>query len=328
MLKGMFSTAARPSLRWVTGGNLSRALLLVAVVVALLPAPWRSSGAPAQAAAPARERIKAVKSYAIYYDGAKHLDNLAIRLAPYDLAILNTNHLSEKETSVLKCSGKLLVSYLSVGEVDGGSPLLKTAQEKGWLLGGNKEWESYYVNVTLEDWHSQMSAAAGDILKKGYDGVFLDTVDTVDLEDAAVPKEKLAEGMISLIHRLRAEHPEMLIIQNRGFTVISETAKDVDGVMYEDYSTGYSNTNKKYKPYNPDKIRSSKARVNIMTELAKQMPVLTLDYARSGDTKTACAATQAARRCGFIPAVSVGTLDDLLDYKLGQCPSVPGPCVP
>jgi uncharacterized protein (TIGR01370 family) len=329
MIKRLFPTTARPGPRRVAAFELGRALLASAVVgAALLPAPWGSSGAPAQAAASARERIKAVKSYVIYYDGKKRLDKLAARLAPYDLAILNTNHLTAQEISDLKSAGKLLVSYVSVGEIGRKSPLLKTAKAKGWLLGGNRDWKSHYVNVTLEDWHQQVRGEVDDILRKGYHGVFLDTVDTVDVEKASVPKEKLAEGMIRLIRRLRADHPDMLIIQNRGFTVISETAKEIDAAMYEDFSTGYSFSANSYKPFDPGKIEKNGDRVSFMSELGKRMPVLALDYAKPGDAKTACAAVQAARRCGFIPAVSVGTLNDLPDYKLGQCPAAPGKCVP
>lgn len=326
MSKRTFRGAARPSL--LGAPAVCAGLLLLASLAAASasrPAPGRSNDAPPPRAASARERIKGITSYVVYYDGEKHLNDLAARLARYDLAILDTHRLTKAEMEALRGGGKLLVSYLSVGEVNKEDPLHQAAQEKGWIIGCNKDWGSSYINVSLPEWQEQMSRSADRILEKGYDGVFLDTVDTVDLEGVSAElRAKLKQGMVGLIHRLRTDHPDMLIVQNRGLSVVSGTGGDIDAVMFEDLSTGYSNESKKYKTFDPNKEM-----VSCMVKLGKKIPVLALDYAPPGDQKKACNAVKTARKYCFIPSVSVGDLHDIPDYGLGKCQAGPAsPCAP
>ena len=64
--------------------------------------------------------------------------------------------------------------------------------------------------------------------------MFIDTVDMVDLYPDARPT------MISLITGIREAYPELILIQNRGFTIFSETARVLDGILFESMTSGYN----------------------------------------------------------------------------------------
>ena len=149
-----------------------------------------------------------------------------------------------------------------------------------------------------------MVSLMGEYLAQGYDGVFLDTIDTV----YAYPET--VSGMIDLIESLREAYPEALLVQNRGFTVIHETAPFVDAVMLEDLSTGYNFDSKEYT-----RIDNSEE-ADLLQDLVEETPlvVLVLDYVPEGDTKTAQDVAQIADDYGFISSISTIALDDIPDY--------------
>ena len=65
----------------------------------------------------ARQRIKTISDYIVYY-GTGRVDDLA----RYDLAIIQPETLTAEELTRLKAQGTLVVAYLSVGEAEPGRP--------------------------------------------------------------------------------------------------------------------------------------------------------------------------------------------------------------
>jgi uncharacterized protein (TIGR01370 family) len=249
----------------------------------------------------ARERIRSIESYVVYY-GLGRLDDLA----RFDLAIIDRDTLTPGEVDVLRSRGTLVVAYLSVGEIQPNDPRVTSGEvPPSWILGTNENWGSLFVDASRPGWRELMKEEAGSLLDAGFDGVFLDTVDTaIDVAPESMP------GMIDLIEGLRDAYPDALLVQNRGFDIAEEVAPSIDAVMFEDLSTGYDFDAAAYTREN----NADEAERMVTLRDRTGLPILSLDYADPADGKTAARALKIARDYGFIPAVSVIQLDDIPDY--------------
>ena len=236
----------------------------------------------------ARERFHQINNYIVYY-GVDGLETLQA----YDLAIIQPETLNTEQLKELRDSGTLIVAYLSLGEAESYRPWFKKVKPD-WILGENKNWGSLFVDVGQTGWQKLMIEQAGIYLASGFDGIFLDTVDTVD----AFPQTQV--GMEELIETLRMEYPDAILIQNRGFTVLPATKKFIDGLMFEDLVTGYNFDEQKYTRTDNSELAASLQAVQKEDDLV----ILALDYADLKDTQTPIDARAAAQTYGFISFVS------------------------
>lgn len=250
----------------------------------------------------AREHIREIENYIVYYGEGR-----ADELSRYDLAIIQPETLDKAGLKLLHRKGTLVVAYLSIGEVELYRPwFIDGRVDPGWILGKNEVWGSYFIDASQPGWQELMASVTGDYIAQGFDGVFLDTVDTVDVYP------ETTDGMIALIHGLRTAYPDALIIQNRGFSVIDAVASDVNAVMFEDLSTTYNFEKQEYI-FIQD---SGTADLMVALHEGTGLPILALDYAPPDNPGMAYRAVQVARGYGFIPSVSVINLDDIPDYGL------------
>ncbi|MEN0061051.1 MAG: endo alpha-1,4 polygalactosaminidase [Myxococcota bacterium] len=187
---------------------------------------------------PSVTRLADVQTYATYYGrDANALD----AMADLDLAIVQPL-LTAEQRRAIQARGPV-VAYLSIGEiglsntylVDGEEVLGQTIYDASpeWFLGENPFFDSWFADTTQVGWQDFVLGQAQQLHDLGYDGLFLDTVDTVDVYPDTIP------GMVELIGRLRTQHPEGILVQNRGMNVIPQTGPDVDALMFEVFSTRY-----------------------------------------------------------------------------------------
>lgn len=251
----------------------------------------------------ARDRIRSIEDYVVYY-GAGRLEDLA----RFDLAIIDRGTLTPGEVVDLRSRGTLVVAYLSVGEIQPSDPRVTSGEvPQSWILGKNENWGSLFVDASQPGWRDLMTEEAGSLLDYGFDGVFLDTVDTaIDVAPETMP------GMIELIEALRATYPDALLVQNRGFRIAELVAADIDALMFEDLSTGYDFDAGEYTRVD----NSAEAEEMVALRDRTDLPILALDYADAADDKTAARAVKIAQSYGFIPAVSVIQLDEIPDYGI------------
>jgi uncharacterized protein (TIGR01370 family) len=277
-------------------------LLLLSACTA--PAPPGHAVSPA-VAPDVRARMASIGNYVVYY-GAGRLDDLA----RFDLAIIDPSTLTPGEVTELEARGTLVVGYLSVGEISPNDPWITDGTvPKSWILGRNRNWGSLFVDAGQQGWRDLMTAETGKLLDYGFDGVFLDTVDTAtDVEPTSVP------GMIQLIEGLRTAYPDALLVQNRGFEIAEQVATSIDAVMFEDLSTSYDFDTLTYLHADNGGEADRMVALHDRTGL----PILSLDYAPPEDHRTAARAVRIARGYGFVPAVSIIELDDIPDYGLGS----------
>ena len=242
--------------------------------------------------------LSGLETYVVFY-GRGQLE----RLADYDLAIIHADTLSKTDLARLKASGVVVIAYLSLGEV-APDQLGEAVFDPAWILEANERWGSYRVDASQESWQARVLYLAGQYLERGFDGLFLDTVDTIDIFP------QTTEGMIRLIARLDESYPEALLIQNRGFGILDDVLSHIDALMVESLSSTYDFATGSYVYVDNSELALELYQFKQKTGL----PILSLDYSNS--PAMAKTVSQIARTYGFVPAVSEISLMSIPKYRL------------
>lgn len=242
-------------------------------------------------AQPIQSRLASIHTFAVYY-GNNAL--FAEQLGGFDLAIVQPNTLRLDRLKKLQAKGVRVVAYLSVGELEGSA----VGTPASWILGTNPNWGSKYANTNQAGWREAVFNRAKDLMDIGFDGLFLDTLDTVDLYPQTKP------GMVQIVQGLRQQHPEAIIVQNRGFAVLTQTAPWIDALMFEDFSTHYSFDRQSYSAANSDPKP-------LMPYQKRGLVILALDYALPSQSKLVARAYKRAKQYGFIPYVTTIGLNEI-----------------
>lgn len=247
-----------------------------------------------------RERFSSSQNFVVYYGKGQRE-----ALTQFDIAIIQPETLSDEDLLALTASDTLTLAYLSIGEVEPSRPWYSDGSiQQDWILGQNPNWGSYYVDARQEGWQMLVERLAGQYIAKGFHGIFLDTVDTVDLFPDT------AQGMTDMILGLRAAFPNAIFVQNRGFAVLDRTADVVDGVMFESLTTGYDFANKTYLRRELSESQPILDQLQTLRQ-TNNFLVLVLDYAPQDDAETIARAREAAHQLGYLSSVSEITLQTI-----------------
>jgi polysaccharide biosynthesis protein PelA len=198
------------------------------------------------------------------------------QVSGYDLIIVEPSHFNKSEVNALKNTGALVLAYISLGEVGDYRWYFSLMEERGFL-GKNENWNTYYINLADTQVYSLFfDQIIPEIMVLGFDGLFLDTVDSVA---PYTPRSYLQTDMLRLIQQIRTEYPESMIIQNAGLFLLNNTAEVVDAVLIEDVATAYNFGNKSYALKEEEAYRS---KVNTIQTLSQEndIPFLIIDFAK------------------------------------------------
>lgn len=259
-----------------------------------------------------KDKLANVNSYTLYYGNGK-IDELK----NFDLVIIDPSGETKSGITELKNSGTKTIAYLSIGEV---APWrwYYDMVDKSWSLGKNENWGSFRIDVRHQGWHDLiLNKVIPRIKALGVQGLFLDTVDTVDVEPA------MKDSMVQLIKQIREKYPNFILVMNRGFTVMDQAIPFVDGVMFEGFSTtvdwttvdwSTSPPQAKYNKWKGSNLQWTNDIAKRLGEWQKRtgLTVLSLDYANPDDKNMINYAYARASSFGdnlwdFVPYVS--TLD-------------------
>ncbi|MCL2499821.1 MAG: endo alpha-1,4 polygalactosaminidase [Defluviitaleaceae bacterium] len=239
-----------------------------------------------------------------------HYGTFSETIGLFDVAILEPDRMTAPQVAWLGERGTWTIGYVTVGEdhnlrrMDGGGP-------GGWasfyIDDGNGEprqnanWQSYYVDAGHPMWQQIVIDRVHTVLRMGFDGVFLDTIDTAEL----IPETR--EGMADLIRKLRLTFPDAKIIANRGFFMMEDFAPYISGIMFESFTGGYNFARQEYYTWRGNDLEWTRQRANDINRIRQThyFPVFALDYADPNDLETIQALYDRAWEFDFLPAVSV-----------------------
>ncbi len=261
--------------------------------------------------------VAEISSWAYQLQGYDKTDLEAISV---DLLVVDVDELQRSKTTLdaLKRNNKHVVSYLSVGEAESYRGYWQAHWKQrppAWLDRENPNWaENYRVRYWTRDWRAIMTAAITRIAKAGFDGVYLDTVDTYEFYREQ-GHEHAAEAMVRLVVELseagRAINPGFMVIAQNGAELAADSDyRDVlDGIASED--TFYDGDHRKRRA----EIRWTLDQLRRVKDDGKF--VLSVDYpTRFGAVLDYC---RRAADADMVPLVAPRALDGTLSHPDHAC---------
>jgi len=300
---------------------LAIAVMVLAIAQIGLPDVAKMADARANHDLPARQRFEAARSYCCFY-GSGHV----AELSHFDTAILHVPREHPDDVRKLSALGVVTVGYLSVGEDEtlrigngrgpGGTASWYFDKNHSGQPDRNETWNSFFANANDPAWRADRVQEARHLCGQGqgdygFDGVFLDTIDTVD----SYPQSR--GGMIQLIADLRTALPDKVIVINRGFSLLGEDAftSRIDGLMFESFSDSFDPGNKKYIELGPQELENTgKIMQSVVAPAVKKygLRVLALDYVPR-QTDRIQRAFDRAVSFNMVPGVGPMLLDEVYD---------------
>ena len=232
----------------------------------------------------------------------------------YDLLVLEPDH--ARPVAPLRGPGSRLLGYISLGEVERARPFVGQLDKAGALQAANPNWpDARMVDLRHPAWRSLIvETLIPDILRKGYDGLFFDTLDNAEAMEAKDPAGN--KGMVAaateLVRAIRAQFPGTAIMMNRGYALLPGAAKYVDYVLGEAMASRWSFADKRYEMTPPADWQWQAERLRAAKQSNPAVELTTLDYWDPSDRATVASLYQRERAAGFHPYVATLALDKLL----------------
>jgi len=228
---------------------------------------------------------------------------------PYSLIVLDSDY--HPSLKALKERNKTLLGYISLGEVEQARAWYEDVKAEGILMGENKNWPgSYYVDVRDPRWAKRViEKLIPQILHKGFDGLFFDTLDNPgNLEDEDPRKYAgMKDGAAKLVQAIRLHYPDIPLMMNRGYAILPKVVNDITYELAEDAFTTYDFKNKTYLMQPKEAVEEQ---INLLTEAKTTNPELglySLDYWYPEQKEKIEEIYQRARESDLNPYV--GTID-------------------
>lgn len=255
-------------------------------------------------------KLRGVRSFC-FGIGSNVLSQSLNSLVSCDLVVLDGEEATAEQVDYLRTNGSVVLAYLSVGTIEiGRSWYSKVSRFKLELWG---DWGEYYADVSKEAYRRVIDRSVSNaMLKKGFDGLFLDNVDMI------TSHRKQTEGMKLLVQALstRVKRKGKLLFTQNGDAVIGKFTRYLDGWNREDFTSTYSFESQTYGLVPSDE--HSKIANIIQKLLRKGLLVTTTDYVATGDSASEAQSLSQSCLFGAIPFVS--------DIDLNRMPVSPYTC--
>lgn len=257
-------------------------------------------------------KAAAINRYAIYYG----CDAPASAFRGFDLVVLDSSYTGIIHE--LKKEHKVVLAYLSIGEINRSREYFDYIKGKGILLEENPNWaDAYLVDIRKPLWKDYLvETLIPAILDAGFDGIFVDTLDSPIEKERETPKrfKGMKVAAVEIIAAIRKNYPEMKIMINRGFEVASELAPMIDYLLAESICNSYDFGKKKYFTVSPEAYAFEVKRLHGLKKINPRMLVMTLDYCDENDQARKREIMKIQKKNGFIPYIATLALDKV--YKI------------
>jgi uncharacterized protein (TIGR01370 family) len=202
------------------------------------------------------------------------------------------------------------LAYLSVGEADTRRPYWAAIQGQSFLVEPNPDWPGMRVDIRDQRWQEVLlREEMPALIQRGYDGVMLDTIDTVPYLEGKDPARFAGsrQALRDWLGRMRAAFPRAVLIAN-GSDALVDAAPFVDGFVVEGLFALYDPGRREYRA-TTDAERTWKLGAIARARAVAPRPVFTIEYADVGDAALARWAAGESARQGFRPYVGVRDLN-------------------
>jgi len=252
------------------------------------------------------DKLEDVEKWAIVldYDKENHpIDKETLR--SFDMVVLDPDN--HPDITTLRKNHLILLAYISVGEAENYRGYWDKIMDKPWVLEENPDWEgNFFVDVREPAWRQILiEEVIPKIVEQGFQGLFLDTLDTaVYLEEKSPKKyDGSLEAMASLVGDIHQAFPKLMQLSNNGFEILEKIAPYLSGLIVEDINMMIDFENNGYKPV-PSQDREYK--IGILKPLMDNygLSVFNIDYVSQADRKLIRKVKRESQRLGFNPYVA------------------------
>ncbi len=227
-------------------------------------------------------------SLAFYYGQHQPLAEMTL----YSGVVVQPGHISDRELAWLAERQISRYGYLSLGEsTEPGARGLMT----------NRHWQSQIMDLADPAWQQQLLNQARALKARGFDGLFLDTLDSYQqLPEAQQAGQQ--QALTGLIGQLAGLFGGQLVL-NRGFELLPQLQGQAQRVVAEGLFSRYNPLDDSYGTTTADDQAWLTGQLSRARELGFKVQVI--DYAQPGQRQ---AMAQAIVQAGFAPWVSDGQL--------------------
>lgn len=223
------------------------------------------------------------KKFLVYYGQKISSENLK----NVDIAILDPDSIDPRP---LKNGRTRFYGYMSVGEAEEYRFYWPLVSGKKIILEANPDWPgAHLVDIRSPEWQNILvNRLIPQILDKGYDGLFLDTIDVPIMLEREDPKKygNSAKALVNLVRTIKQKYPKTGIIPNNGLEVLDQIAPFVDGILVEDLYTRHDFATKKSSPTPEQDSLYKEAFLDRFLKNSSK-PVLNILYEKSAETELA-----------------------------------------
>nr|WP_245399689.1 endo alpha-1,4 polygalactosaminidase [Atopomonas sediminilitoris] len=227
-------------------------------------------------------------------------------LTQFDWVVLQPNHASQEGLAQLREQGSKPIGYISVGEIASVDPAAEKLSQV--FLNVNATWNSHVVDLTHPLWREHVLSQAKNLAKQGFQGLFFDTLDSFNLLPVD-EREAQLQGLASLLRDLKGQNPELVLIFNRGFEVLSALGYLPDAVAVESLYAGWDAGVSEYRPVNESDREWLRQQLEPLRE--KSVPVIALEYLPVTATSARTELAKKLKNEGYISWISTPHLDSL-----------------
>lgn len=222
-----------------------RKLLFIITTIIVLLSIWLliSSKLATESTTRIQAKLANVKDYKYYLDQGN--DKIGKEMANMDLVIVEPIEMQRKYIDHAQKNGTLIYGYINAMEADKwNSAFYSQLNEADFYKDahGEKmyfaEWDSYLIDMTSQHYQKLLlEEIQKQIVQKGLDGVFLDTVGNINSYLPEKEQEAQNEAMLSFIKKIKQQYNGLSVAQNWGFQTLADyTAPYIDFIMWENFS--------------------------------------------------------------------------------------------
>ena len=219
-----------------------------------------------------RETVKNAKSWSYQLTG----DMASTKRSNADVAVVDPDHAgsAEKYKSKAKGGKRAVLAYISVGEAEEGRSYMKGSKQS-WNTGRTQGWSgNYAAKYWDEDWKRIVKSRVRDALAKGYDGVYLDRVDTY--ENTKAPggsREQMVKFVKEVAAEARSKKSNAAVVVQNAEELLTDKSyvAAIDGIAKEDLYHGINHRGERNSQSN---VNSSKSSITVQSALLSENGLL------------------------------------------------------
>lgn len=251
---------------------------------------------------------KETKKWAVYYTNTLPFS----AFKTYDILAFDSDHFPDFHQD--RRRDQVILGYLSTTEAESYRNYYSTIEKMDILMHSpylpenrqvidirKPEWREYFTHTLIPQ-----------VLAKGFDGIMLDTIDTVLYLEENYPLEfsGMKNAAVQFISEMRQAHPKTLFMLNRGFPILDAVAPDIDYFLAESICSQYDAISKSGRYFPQTQYNKLASAIHTAQRKNPRLEVVTLDYWDMSDKNNDDIRTIYARQRAnhFIPYVTTADL--------------------